>query len=314
MHEILILDDDFDFCEMVAASLEALGEVKSFQDPKEFLSYSDNKDNIKLMLIDFNLQHKNMTGFDVIKEVKQRKNAHLIPILMVSGADDIHQEAYSSGIDDYIQKPIIPSIFAKKVEHTLFNTNQKIHMNPLTGLPGNFIIEQEYSRKQQSNKDYSVAYIDMDHFKGFNDEKGVKAGDDAIQLLANVLSEHRTTYSKEELFVGHLGGDDFFLIGDIPIILDVIKVCYIDFVNKSAHFFKEEENKQKFYFGKNRDGEKLKIPLLSLSTAIIHIYKEDVGSAFSFSNFSEKVSSVKKRAKSKHGNSVVVEKMCNLIE
>ena len=54
-----------------------------------------------------------------------------------------------------------------------------------------------------------AAYVDIDNFKPFNDTFGYRRGDDVIQLLGNLICKMCDTRLD---FVGHIGGDDFFVI------------------------------------------------------------------------------------------------------
>ena len=303
-----MVDDDPSFGELVQEALASMGEIVIFQDPNTFLKKLD-QEKPDLVLIDLNLDHEDYNGFDLIKQIKSRPDAHLISILMISGAEDIYAEALDSGVEDYIQKPILPDLFLKKVEHVLFQNRKKIHTNALTGLPDIHLIECEFRKRLDIKKPFSLAYLDMDNFKAFNDEKGIKAGDITIRILAKILLSTRANYTREELFVGHLGGDDFFLLGDFDIIGEVINTVYKHFEKDTARFFSAQEIDQKYYYGSDRQGRVLKIPLLTLSTAILHFdssqcYDTKIG----FYKISEIVSLLKKKAKSEPGNSIVEKK------
>lgn len=60
--------------------------------------------------------------------------------------------------------------------------------NPLTGLPGNVSVEQEVESRIAQNRNFSIIYADLDHFKVYNDTYGFKNGDHIIRLAADVLS------------------------------------------------------------------------------------------------------------------------------
>lgn len=60
-----------------------------------------------------------------------------------------------------------------------------IFMNPLTGLPGNRIIDDRLYQTLQLGQ-FSVLYIDLDYFKSYNDSYGFKMGDQLIQATANL--------------------------------------------------------------------------------------------------------------------------------
>jgi diguanylate cyclase (GGDEF)-like protein len=81
--------------------------------------------------------------------------------------------------------------------------------NPLTGLPGNNRIG-EYIRDAlaDGHLGFAFVYFDFDGFKAFNDTYGFRRGDRAIQLFADIL---RSGTQDTGDFVGHVGGDDFFV-------------------------------------------------------------------------------------------------------
>jgi diguanylate cyclase (GGDEF)-like protein len=81
--------------------------------------------------------------------------------------------------------------------------------NPLTGLPGNNRVG-EYIRDAlaDEHRGFAFVYFDFDGFKAFNDAYGFRRGDRAIQLFADIL---RSGSQGTRDFVGHVGGDDFFV-------------------------------------------------------------------------------------------------------
>ncbi|MFN4003408.1 MAG: GGDEF domain-containing protein [Hylemonella sp.] len=83
------------------------------------------------------------------------------------------------------------------------------HANPLTFLPGNIPITQHIRRLLDSGAPFVACYLDLNHFKPFNDHYGYWRGDEMIRLLARLAVAH----SDAQLdFVGHVGGDDFLIL------------------------------------------------------------------------------------------------------
>ncbi|WP_226460575.1 GGDEF domain-containing protein [Quatrionicoccus australiensis] len=83
------------------------------------------------------------------------------------------------------------------------------YANPLTQLPGNVPINEHIDRMLTAGSDFVAAYIDIDNFKPYNDTFGYRRGDDVIQSLGRLICEA----AEERLdFVGHIGGDDFFVV------------------------------------------------------------------------------------------------------
>ena len=83
------------------------------------------------------------------------------------------------------------------------------YANPLTQLPGNVPINEHIDRMLTAGSSFVAAYVDIDNFKPYNDAFGYRRGDDVIQTLGRLISD--TTDERQD-FVGHIGGDDFFVI------------------------------------------------------------------------------------------------------
>ncbi|SHH82966.1 GGDEF domain-containing protein [Desulfosporosinus lacus] len=83
--------------------------------------------------------------------------------------------------------------------------------NPLTGLPGNLLIDQEIRQHLERRSTFGLIYVDLNKFKYYNDLFGFQQGDVAIKMLSEVLL-NASNNSAQETFVGHIGGDDFIII------------------------------------------------------------------------------------------------------
>ena len=70
------------------------------------------------------------------------------------------------------------------------------------------ILDREILRGQRSSKTLALVYIDLDNFKSLNDVFGHKAGDDALRLVADVVSSH----IRRSDYFARLGGDEFALL------------------------------------------------------------------------------------------------------
>ncbi|GIW13580.1 MAG: hypothetical protein KatS3mg062_1019 [Tepidiforma sp.] len=84
------------------------------------------------------------------------------------------------------------------------------NLNPLTGLPGNQRIREHLERLRTNPAGWCLLYADLDNFKQFNDTCGFAHGDKAILALAHILLEAAGA-ARHDVFVGHVGGDDFII-------------------------------------------------------------------------------------------------------
>lgn len=152
--------------------------------------------------------------------------------------------------------------------------------NPLTKLPGNAVIN-DHLTDALADRDtaFSIAYIDFDFFKPFNDKYGFRQGDRAITLYADIL---RKDLPRDLCFIGHVGGDDFFAsIRDLSCeeAIKLIRHTLDRFGNEVESFYDEEARRNGFILGKGRDGSDMKLPLLRASAGFLHISRgQSVGS------------------------------------
>lgn len=291
----MLLDDNLEYCLQMMALLSKDFKPYYATTSAKFLEKAKTK-SFDLFMVDYALHEKKNDGLKVIKSLRRNPSTSNAAILMVSGVDDSTtlRKAFVSGIDDFIIKPVIPDYLIPKIENLLFQNRKKIQSQALTGLPGNKLIEEEFKSRFQTRKAFSAAYIDLDNFKPFNDEKGVDKGDKAILAMSNLLWETRNFYSRTQLFLGHLGGDDFFLIGTKQAVTEAVQILQQKFRKTIAPFFTPAEINRGWYSATGRDGQKHKYNLLSFSAAILHIPREYAGH---FSGLAVHFSRLKKSAK-----------------
>ncbi len=172
---------------------------------------------------------------------------------------------------------------------------QAKHLNPLTNLPGNRVIEREVSNRIKDRELFSVLYIDLDNFKPYNDRYGYKKGDEVISFTANLLKEVIIEVGNEEDFVGHIGGDDFVVI-TTPDIDEMVSEEIINRFDRGIiDFFNEDDKRQGCMLGKSRQHKLCEFPLTSVSIAIVSNENRDINTHLKVSDIAAEIkSSVKK--------------------
>lgn len=145
--------------------------------------------------------------------------------------------------------------------------------NPLTKLPGNNLINEFISRTlPDTTLGYVYVYFDFNNFKPFNDVYGFRQGDRAILLFADILRSH---FIGSEAFIGHIGGDDFF-VGKAKTTHDLAEVGEMrslteKFSSDVQSLYAEEDRTRGYLEAHDREGAKARFPLLSVSAAILHL-------------------------------------------
>ncbi len=166
-------------------------------------------------------------------------------------------------------------LYAKSLLRMLYEKNVSTarDQNPLSKLPGNNIIH-DYLSKAIKSTDYShiISYFDFNNFKPFNDTHGFRKGDKAILLFADLLRE----LAAEGVFVGHIGGDDFFagFRDDAECFanaFDKIKGVIAQFAEQAAELYTQDEREKGCITSVDREGKLKLFPLLTVSAAVLNV-------------------------------------------
>lgn len=137
------------------------------------------------------------------------------------------------------------------------------HQNPLTGLPGNIVIERKLTQCLENCVPYSAAYLDIDNFKSYNDVYGFEKGDLIIKLLADIIRSHFS-----DMFIGHVGGDDFVVILDKHVTKEYFDQMVKEFEIGALSYYNKKDIENRFITSEDRRGKKEKIPLMTLTVVV----------------------------------------------
>jgi diguanylate cyclase (GGDEF)-like protein len=144
--------------------------------------------------------------------------------------------------------------------------------NPLSNLPGNNRIFEYVSQALRDVSNiHTLVYFDFDNFKAYNDTYGFRQGDRVILLFSELLKAH--TLSRHR-FVGHVGGDDFFM-GikglDLADVVDEVRVIARQFKTHVESFYQKDAVEKGCIQAKNRSGQLECFPLMTVSSAILEL-------------------------------------------
>lgn len=176
------------------------------------------------------------------------------------------------------------------------------YANPLTFLPGNVPIDERIAAMLIRQEAFVVCYADLDNFKPFNDSQGYFAGDEIIKLTADLLLRY---VDAERDFVGHIGGDDFVVLFRSP---DWHARCcslIADFDKSIRRFYSAAELAQQSFRARNRRGQLISIPLLSISLGVICVPQTHDASLL---DVSAAAANAKGQAKRLRGSALFVER------
>ena len=242
--DILVVDDKKENHFVMESVLtdKALNLVKALSGEEALtlcLSYS-----FAVILMD--VQMPGMDGFETAKLLRSIKKTKHIPIIFVTAISKEKKsifKGYEVGAVDYLFKPFDPIILKSKVNifKDMYLQKQLIEKqaNELTlkiqelnkmqeqkeeleCISMEDVLTRTYNRRgfdRLFNMDWknclryhlplSVIYLDLDHFKNYNDHYGHINGDEVLKAVSGVL---KNSLMRSEDFVCRYGGEEFIIV------------------------------------------------------------------------------------------------------
>jgi diguanylate cyclase (GGDEF)-like protein len=180
------------------------------------------KDLFHIAIVDLHLP--GMTGAELLKSIKSIRSD--VQVVMITGYGTIRDavECMKLGASDFITKPILLDHLHLTIRRILEEVRLKeeaeladyyrnlSRTDELTGLY-NFrhlmsVLKNEVSRHLRYNRTLSLAMIDIDDFKKYNDAKGHEEGNELLVRLAHVF-KHNTRNCD---ILARYGGEEFIII------------------------------------------------------------------------------------------------------
>jgi diguanylate cyclase (GGDEF)-like protein len=145
----------------------------------------------------------------IIKTISAHMHTAHIPIIVITEEKNVAQ-SLAYGADDCLVPPIDHIMLQQKIHVAIQRAKKYTALNPLTQLPGNTCVKKVIQARLLQS--IAILYLDIDNFKQYNDTFGFYDGDTVIIKTAHIIRKAVTLYGNSSDFVGHLGGDDFFII------------------------------------------------------------------------------------------------------
>lgn len=300
--KILIIDDSDFYAKCITDILVTAGyQVIRASRGEEGLQLV-RKEKPDMVLLDVIMPDIN--GFEVCRILRDSESNNLMPIIMLTSQD--HQEdkliGLELGADDYIIKPFNQREMLSRVVNTLRRIDRNRGASPLTGLPGNLEIQREISSRIEKDEQFAAVYLDLDNFKAYNDVYGFARGDIAIKMTADTMTDQIGNYGSESDFVGHIGGDDFFLITQPANVDAVCQAIISQFDQRIRSIYNQDDLDRGHIQTFSRNGERLDYPIMTISLAIITNEKRKIENHV---QVTEIAAELKKKAKALPGSNSV---------
>lgn len=271
--KILLIDDEIQNLSILQSRLKSDNfDVLTASDPQIGIKLARSA-NPDIILLDVNMPA--MSGFDVCRRLKSDFATSHIPIVLLTCLDDLSAKVEGldeAGADDYLVKDRVDfREMAARLRSILRRVRSSRSSNPLTGLPGNDEITERMKKIIESGNPFSVAYIDIDNFKAYNDHYGFARGDQVILGVAGAIREAVERNGSPLDFIGHIGGDDFVIIGD-PFKIRGVANTSIELVKKMApRFYDETDRSRGGIITKDRLGVSRFFSFFGITVAIVDV-------------------------------------------
>jgi len=234
-----------------------------------------------------------------------------IPVITLIDKRQLREQLLTlrQGVDDYLIKPPDPLDLRTRIEIAIKRSQHSFYSSPLTGLPGGRLVENLLRDKIENKLNFSFGHIDIDNFKCFNDVYGYIKGDRALMQTAYILYTVVRRFGNPDDFIGHIGGDDFVFISTPDRYDQICQYFIIMFDNIIPFHYSKKDREQGFIIARDRARKLKKIPVMSVTIAMINRRKST-----EFNNIieiNEGVAEVKKYLKTIPGSKFMADRRNN---
>lgn len=183
------------------------------------------EDHFDLVLCDINMPEAD--GFEFLRRKSAAPGLEDVPVIMLTAEEEIEVklQCLEAGASDYLLKPFHEQelvarvkihLQLKELRDSLHAKNEAlerlIRVDALTAVANRLhlgeCLRHEFSRGQRHDLPFSLAILDVDHFKAVNDRFGHLVGDQVLREIAlrlrNAVRDHDV--------VARYGGEEFALL------------------------------------------------------------------------------------------------------
>lgn len=222
---ILIAEDEVVSRRLLAAALTKMGhDVVSSANGAEAWKALENEE-IGLVIADWMMPE--VDGLELVRRIRSRADLPYVYVILLTSRADMEDlvAGMEAGADDYIRKPFHRDELMVRIkagqrvitlERELALKNKRLDelakIDGLTGLWNRRSFDEDLLHRHDQSRRfghaYSLAMVDIDHFKAYNDLLGHEAGDTALREVARALRDGTRSIDR----VYRYGGEEFVVL------------------------------------------------------------------------------------------------------
>lgn len=269
--KILIISSDRNLKDILNFCLDGWGYEVFLQDSSRQQDIEPIK-KISPDAIVIDVQSARKDQLNICRLLKDNFATAFIPVIALINKRQLRAQLLNlkQGVDDYLIKPPDPLDLRIRIEMVIRRSQHSINASPLTGLPGGKILEDVLREKLKGGGQFSFGYLDIDNFKYFNDVYGYQRGDRVILHTAYMLFNTLRQFGNADDFISHIGGDDFAFISTPDKYEKICRNFIQTFDNVVPFHYSPQDREQGFLMARDRSRKIKRIPLMSVSIAVVN--------------------------------------------
>lgn len=226
---IMMVDDEPITMEMVQVFLEEDGYTQFYLEEQSVQAMQTlEKVTPDLLLLD--LVMPGVTGFDILREVRQHPKFKHLPVIILTSSTDTESKlrALDLGATDLLAKPVDQSELRLRVRNTLAAkayTDQLAYYDSLTNLPNKQMFREHFDWAVKKAKRYgeemALMNLNIDDFGRINASIGLGGGDEVLFQIARRIEDmvrsadvlgYSLASENRSMNLFHIGGGTFLLL------------------------------------------------------------------------------------------------------
>ena len=221
------------------------------------------------IIIDLDMPGLDATGLcNEIRSSPRTRHIHITLLTPQTKRDD-RLSALSSGADEFMVKPVDAEELGLRVRNALRRAEFQNLVDPVTGLPGPRLIEDELRELPRRADSWALIRAGLRGFKSFNEVYGFLAGEEVLRFAANVFSQTVEQLGTPEDFLGQSGSDNFVVITTLDRAEALRQTLTERFAQGVHAHYSYHEREQGYMIVKSPDGTETQVPLMTLHTQMI---------------------------------------------